>query len=166
MSFPRNSLLIAAGLSLLLTTTVSAQPKDGQTFDNWAVRCEKLPESEVEQCYLFQNLVLKEGGQRVLHMAVGYIPDNPNPVAIMTLPLGISLPPGVSVQIDNDEPVVIPVERCEQKGCQAGLVLEEKLLNAFKRGIEAKVIIHDGARRPINVPVSLKGFTAGLNSLR
>ncbi len=143
-----------------------ARPENGKAFKNWTVRCEKAKEAEEETCYIFQNLVLKEGGQRVLHIAVGYLPDREEPVALLTLPLGISLPPGGTLQVDDNEPVRFQIERCEPNGCRAGLILRPELLQQFKKGMKAQVTFHDAGRRPISVPVSLQGFTAGLASLK
>ncbi|RME35726.1 MAG: invasion associated locus B family protein [Gammaproteobacteria bacterium] len=143
-----------------------ARPENGKSFKNWTVRCEKAKEAETETCYIFQNLVLKEGGQRVLHIAVGYLPQREEPVALLTLPLGISLPPGGTLQVDDNEPVRFQIERCEPNGCRAGLILKPELLEQFRKGMNAQVTFHDAARRPVSVPVSLQGFTAGLASLK
>lgn len=143
-----------------------AKPVNGKSYENWTVRCETPKGGKQEQCFIFQNLVLKEGGQRVLHMAIGYIKGRPDPVALITMPLGISLPPGGSIVIDDDEPIRFQIERCEPAGCRAGLALKDKLLAAFKKGIKATVTFMDATRRPINVPLSLKGFTAGLKALK
>jgi invasion protein IalB len=143
-----------------------AQSKEGQVYDNWTVGCE-TPEGAVEeQCFIFQNLVLREGRQRVLHIAVGYLPDGKGPVALVTLPLGISLPLGASITVNGSAPARFPIERCEPKGCRGGLKLDKDLLAALKKGVEARVTFHDSARQPVDVPVSLVGFAAGLSALR
>lgn len=165
----------AAGIFALLLALLfgadraAAEPKGGEVHDNWTTKCEKpedAKEDTKEQCFIFQNLVLKEGGQRVLAVAVVYPPEGSDPVALFTLPLGISLPPGAALAVDDGEPVRFPIERCEPSGCRAGLKLEAALLEKMKKGARAQVTFHDGSRRPISVPLSLKGFTAGLQSLR
>lgn len=162
MGAPPAAALIAA----LAAGPTAAAPEQGATFDNWTVGCEAVENEERTQCFIFQNLVLREGGQRVLHVAVGYLPDQDDPIALFTLPLGISLPPGASLQVDGGDPVRFPIERCEPEGCRAGLRLEEEVLDAFKKGTEVKVTFHDATRRPVSVPLSLKGFMAGLRALR
>jgi len=155
-------------LALLLAgpTAAQAKPVNGKSYENWTVRCEMPKGSKQEQCFIFQNLVLKKGGQRVLHVAIGYIKGRPDPVALITMPLGISLPPGGSIVIDDGDPIRFQIERCEPAGCRAGMTLKDKLLTAFKKGIKATVTFMDASRRPINVPLSLKGFTAGLKALK
>ncbi len=149
----------------ILTVNSIAAPKSGQTFENWTARCDTVKNSDTEQCFIFQNLVLKDSGQRVLHVAIGYLPQRPDPVALITLPLGIALPPGGSISIDEGEAIPFAIERCETQGCRAGVVLDDGLLQKFKKGLSASVTFHDGTRKPIAAPLSLKGFTAGLNAL-
>lgn len=165
---PCSGFAVRAARALILLGAVApaiAAVSDKDTFDNWTVACEAGSDGE-EQCFIFQNLVLREGGQRVLHVAVGYVPDHTGPVALFTLPLGISLPPGVKMQIDDAEPIRFPVERCEPNGCRAGLKLEGALLEAFEQGTEIKVTFHDAGRQPVSVPLSLQGFSAGLRALQ
>lgn len=143
---------------------------DGHNFENWTGKCEINRDASGKeigrQCFIFQNLVLKAGGQRVLHVAIGYLPGLDEPIALFTLPLGILLPPGVTLRVDDGEPVRFPVERCETGGCRAGIKLEEGLVKELENGTNAEVIFDDAARHPIKVPLSLKGLSAGLKALR
>jgi len=155
------ALIAALGASGL----VGAAPEHGQAFEDWTARCEKPAGAAVERCYIFQNLVLKETGERLLHMAVGHLAADGQTAAVVTLPLGISLPPGAAISVDGGEPVRFQVERCDASGCVGAIALEPDMLAALKRGREARITFHDGTRRPIAVPVSLMGFTAGFESL-
>lgn len=142
-----------------------AKPQHGQTFKDWTARCEESPGSAVERCFIFQNLVLKESGQRLVHVAVGYLAADGRPAAVITLPLGISLPLGASISVDGGTPENIVIERCDASGCIGTIRLSDALVAELKRGREARVAFHDGSRRRIAVPVSLLGFTAGFNAL-
>ena len=144
---------------------VQARPEHGQTFKDWTARCEQAPGTSRERCFIFQNLVLAESGKRLVHMAVGYLAANGRAAAVITMPLGISLPPGASISVDGGAPRKFIIERCDNDGCVGALALSEQLLSELKRGLQARISFHDGARRRIAVPVSLLGFTAGFNSL-
>ena len=158
--------LALAIVSLMFNGEATAAPKDGQTFKAWKVRCQKPAGAKQESCHIFQNLVLRKGGRRVLRIVVGYFGKKREPAAVLTLPLGVALVPGVLLQVDDTEPVVFPFRLCHSKGCRARLALDDKLLAAFKAGLRARVTFRDGAQRAIIVPVSLNGFTAGFNALR
>lgn len=144
---------------------VSAEPVDGESYDNWTVRCEK--ETGKEGCFIFQNLVLQQGGSRVLHVAIGYLSAARNtPVILVSMPLGISLPPGASIRIDDQDPIKFQIERCEPSGCRGGFRLKESMLVSFMAGKTARVTFHDGHRKAIDVPLSLTGFSEGLEALK
>jgi invasion protein IalB len=166
-----STLAVAFALTLTSSAPAIAAPKDGEKFDNWAIRCEKPDEKAkekgaVEVCYAFQNVVTKDGNQRVLNIAVGYAPKIPDPVALITLPLGIALPPGAALTIDEDKPIQFPIERCEPGGCRAGLKLEKTLLDKLNAAKKVQIGFSDGAHRPVQVPLSMKGFTAALKTLK
>lgn len=150
----------------LLAAALVAGADEGPAFGSWTSKCEETQGDKQGGCFIFQNLVLREGGQRVLQVAVGFVPDSAEPIALLSLPLGISLPPGVSIRIADGEPTRFPVERCEPNGCRAGLKLSATLLDDLARNSQLTVTFYDAQRRPIEVPLSLDGFSAGLESVR
>ena len=153
-------------LLLALTIGNSAQAiKDGDAFGNWLVRCGPQDNATEQGCFLFQNLVLKEGGQRVLQVAVGFVGNTPEPIALLSLPLGISLPPGAKMRVDDDKQYQLQIERCEVNGCRAGLKLSPAQIERFQSGSSLSVQFHDAQRRPIEVPLSLEGFKEGFQAL-
>ncbi len=163
-------LAVAMMASVLGDQPVRAQDVDRQepavkTFKDWGLRCRESPPDRVT-CYLFQNILLKQGRQRIFHVAVGHIDDQEQPIAVLTSPLGTYLPPGVALQIDDGEPMRVPFEQCNADGCHATLPIAPATLEALKRGALMNVAIYDGARRPLEFPVSLAGFTAGFRALR
>lgn len=179
------ALALAVLLGALCATTATAQrradaptepaassstnPLHGQVFQDWTVRCEAVPASDgqtYEQCHMYQDWQEEDRQLRILHIAVAYPRQQPDQaVAVMTLPLGVYLPPGVTVQIDQGTPIKVAIERCEAVGCKAGFALEEQVLAAMRRGVKANVTFSDLRRQPLTIPVSLRGFTAGLRAL-
>ncbi|MGR8949445.1 MAG: invasion associated locus B family protein [Gammaproteobacteria bacterium] len=158
--------LITLSLAALLGFTPTLYAiKDGDSFGNWLVRCGPQDSGDDQGCFLFQNLVLKEGGQRVLQVAVGFVDNAPEPIALLSLPLGISLPPGAKMSIDDEREYKLQIERCEINGCRAGLKLTAALIEKFRRGNALSVLFYDSQRRPIEVPLSLDGFVDGFQAL-
>ncbi len=156
-------LLPATGLATDEAPATDA--REPRLFRDWKLECQKPEGADKEVCQISQDIVLKENKRPLLHVAVGYAANDNRPVAIFNLPLGISLPPGVTIKVDKGEQERLPIEHCFPGGCRAYLGLEEKQLAAFKGGLEAQVTFHDLTRRPVAVPVSLRGFTAGFNAL-
>ena len=158
--------LLGLGALLAGGGAAHANPEHGQAFKDWTARCETPPGSQLERCYIFQNIVLKESQQRVLHMAVGYLAANGQPAVVLTLPLGISLPPGVTISVDDGAAHPVVVERCDPSGCIGAFALDPAMIAALEKGRQARVDFYDGTRRKISVPVSLLGFTAGFATLQ
>lgn len=154
-------------LVFTIAGTANADPiKDGDSFGNWWVRCGPQETGPETGCFLFQNVVFKEGGRRVLQVAVGFVGQTPEPIALLSLPLGISLPPGAKMSIDGDKQYQLQIERCEVNGCRAGRKLPPNLIQRFQNGSSLSVEFHDGQRRPIEVPLSLEGFKEGYAALK
>jgi len=135
------------------------------SFENWTVRCESAGSGQQTDCILLQNMVLKTGGEPILEFAVGYAPEDGVPTVILSLPLGISLPPGISIQIDEGDTTSFPIERCEPDGCRAGMKLREATIEQLKRADHLNITFHDNQRQPISVRLSLDGFAAGFKTL-
>lgn len=154
-----------ASILAIASPPAIGEPTDGEAFGNWRVSCETRAQGSRKGCFIIQNLVLREGGQRVLQFAVGYVAESPDPVALLSLPLGISLPPGAEIQIDNDAPKRVAIERCEPNGCRAGLLLVNDVLQAMRTGKQLSIKFYDAKRQPIEVPLSLDGFESGLAAL-
>ena len=152
--------------TLIGSASVHAVVQNGQKFRDWTERCETKKDSTESSCFVFQNLLLKKENKRLLHVAVGYLSDNKQPVAFFTLPLGVSLPGGLSLTIDDGKPVRVRYERCDAAGCLAPLALTDTLVKSLKGGRWARVAFFDANRREVSVPVSLLGFTSGLKSLK
>lgn len=148
-----------------MCTAARAQPEDGQQFKDWTARCETLPDGTTPPCYIMQSVLLKKGNQPLLLVAVRNAVEGERPAAFFSLPLGVSLPGGLSLTVDEGQPLRLRYERCDRNGCHAPLPLDDALLNSLKGGRWARVAFFDATRREISVPVSLLGFTAGFASL-
>ncbi|MEO0945909.1 MAG: invasion associated locus B family protein, partial [Pseudomonadota bacterium] len=81
-------------------------------------------------------------------------------------PLGVLLPSGLGLRIDADNLGNAPFVRCvADGGCVAEIVMDEKLINGFKKGNVATFVIFQTPEEGIGIPIQLKGFTAGFNAL-
>ena len=140
-------------------------PRDGQKFQDWTLRCE-LPQGQPPEFCEMRQRVVNQQGDQVLLAVIGRLPQLGKPGLLIVLPLGISLPPGAFLKIDQGADQRVPVERCERQGCRIELVLEDELLAQLKAGSRAMVGFHvydgEGGRPRVDVPVSLLGFSAAL----
>lgn len=152
-----------------LETEQAPTPRNGKQYEDWTLRCGQANEQAPEACEMFQQHVNPETEKVVLHAAIGKLPNNDAPGMLLVLPLGISLPPGVFIKVDEGEAQAVPVERCTPDGCRVELLLDTPFLNQLKAGTTMTVVFHvydqQGQRERVGVPVSLLGFTAALNEV-
>ena len=171
----------------LVPSVVMSQQKGVETHKDWKVACDPRKDAqgnEYQQCYMLQDWNQEAQRRRVLQVAIAY-PGNVDGqvMAVFTMPLGVFLPPGVSMAVDKNAPSKFPFQRCESwpvrdsegnqrmdAGCKAAIRMPDELVNSFKRGNKANIVFHaygpQGKTGPVNVPVSLSGFTSALNSLQ
>lgn len=157
----------AAALLVLLPTASLAEPQDGQKFQDWTVRCEGDPNNAANsRCFIFQSVVDTEKDRPVMMFAVSRQPDEPLARAVIVLPLGVALRPGIEMAIDNGAPQGFPFVICLPDGCQAHVPLDDAMVGSFKRGNGGSIKFRAlPSGQVVTLPFSLKGFTAALNAL-
>jgi invasion protein IalB len=139
-------------------------PRDGKVLQDWTLHCQ-LPQPQQEICEM-RHWIVGQNGARVGLAVVGRPPNTDDPGLLILLPLGISLPPGTFLKIDQGEERRVPVERCERQGCHIELLLDDDLLPRMRAGTQAFVTFHvntnQGQRLRVDAPISLMGFSAAL----
>lgn len=138
---------------------------DENAYGSWTVRCEEVSAADDAECIMYQNLVLRTGGQPVLQLSVGLAPPDKLPTAVLNLPLGIYLPPGIGIRIDSAAQARFPVERCDPDGCQAVMKLRDTTVRQLRQGSKLEIEFHDGEREPLHMPLSLDGFGAAFDAI-
>ena len=136
---------------------------DGDVFDDWIMRCD--PASETPRCYLSQRAFIQGSGERVFELAVGQLGKNKQVVMLLTAPLGIYLPAGLRVQVDNTTTQRVALLRCNARGCHAELLLNDEFLDLMKKGLQLNITFSDSALQQFGFSMSLKGFSSGLRQL-
>ena len=132
-----------------------------QTFDDWSIACQ-ANEAGQQECLMFQDVKAEGSEQSIMRMTVI---KTPRAALIITTPLGVILPPGLVVAIDQQEVSRLNYQICIEPGCRAQTELTPELVQRFKAGVASTVTVVGPNGQPIAVPVSLKGFTAAYDTL-
>ncbi|MSP43436.1 MAG: invasion associated locus B family protein [Alphaproteobacteria bacterium] len=147
-------------------TASGEKPAETKKFDDWVVAC-GIPEDQTKKvCQAVQTLTNKEDGKRVMQIMVGYPEGASDPVAIFVLPLGYLLQSGGKFELDGKDMGVLGAERCVQSGCIVPLGLGSEMLAKFKSGTGGKIVVTIARDKTVDLPVSLKGFSAALGELK
>ena len=136
------------------------------THADWTVRCGPNPQTQEEVCYMVQQVTSKETGRGVLQLAIGKFGPEKRDLALITLPLGVRLPPGLALEVTGRERRKLPFERCLRTGCQAQLLIDDAVLTEFKAGIDGRILFYDLNGNPGALPFSLQGFTAAFAGIK
>ena len=150
-------------------TAEQKPPMDVEQFEDWTKECEMLKDpkgKEIKLCQISQTLVNKEIDQPMLKVAAGYVPGKKDAVMIITLPLGVILPPGVQLTIGEGKAARVPITTCLPQGCQAGAQLDKEFTERLQKGTKLIVTFIGPDGKQINAPISLSGFTSGLESVK
>lgn len=142
------------------------KPAETKKFDDWVVACGTPKGQTKKVCQAVQTLTNKDDGKRVMQIMVGYPDGETDAMAVFVLPLGYLLQQGGKFELDGKEVGVLGAERCIQTGCIVPLQLDSAMLGKFKGGAGGKITVTIAKDRSIELPVSLKGFSAAFAELK
>ena len=86
-------------------------------------------------------------------------------VADIITPLGVLLEFGLRLKIDDGEERGAPFRICQQHGCLVREPLSTDVIASLKRGNNALVTVAAEGAGPIDINISLSGFTKAFDSL-
>jgi invasion protein IalB len=162
---------LAAMAGIVLATvaqgpsTASAQGEVRSAHGDWQMRCDTPPGSAGEQCALIQNVTAADRENVGLSVIVLKTADKQARILRVLAPLGVLLPSGLGLRVDNADIGRAGFVRCLPNGCIAEVILEEDLLGKLKGGAQATFIIFQTPEEGIGIPISLSGFSAGFDAL-
>lgn len=160
-----------AGMAALALTTLpaafgaQAQGVVKNTHGDWQMRCETPPGAKNEQCALVQNVMAEDRPNLTLLVIALKTADGKSRLLRMVAPLGILIPAGVGLRIDQADIGRAGYVRCLTTGCIAEAVLDDTLLGQLKGGQTATFIVFQTPEEGVGIPVSLNGFGAGFDAL-
>jgi invasion protein IalB len=167
-TIPRRAPALLAGAALVLLAGLSpaAALDSGERFEDWTVACEKPKDpAQTPRCFISQKILVKDNRQPILLIGAGLLGPDKRPAIILTVPLGVYLPGGLTLTVPDVKPMRLPFETCLPGGCRAGVVLNDELLAGLRKGDKAVVTLNDARRRLINLPISLKGLSRGFDAV-
>lgn len=157
--------LAVAAVALSGIRSADAQGVVRSAFSDWQLRCETPAGAQAEQCALVQNVAAEDRPNITLLVIVLKTADAKSRLLRVVAPLGVLLPAGLGLKIDNVDVGRAGFVRCLTTGCVAEVVLEDNLLNQLKAGKQATFIVFQTPEEGVGIPVSLEGFGPGFDAL-
>ncbi|MFZ4805999.1 MAG: invasion associated locus B family protein [Hyphomicrobiaceae bacterium] len=162
-------LALALGMMLGAVLPAAAQAPDGTVkaqHGDWQVVCKPpAPGTKSETCALVQSVTADDRNNVGLTVYFQRF-SNGTRVLRVFAPLGILLPPGLGLKIDDKDVGHAPFLRCHSFACYAQVVVDDPLVERLRTGKTAIFIIFQTEEAGIGIPISLVGFGPALASLK
>jgi invasion protein IalB len=143
------------------TEASNAPPQPG-----WVARCASSGRDAPLECAIEETAVLTKTGQLVVLVNIRVTSDTRMPIALVQLPLGLNLPAGAKLQVDDGKSVDLQIQTCENRGCYANLPIASDMLAAMRAGKQLKVSFQNLAKDPITIPMPLTDFAAAYDRIK
>ena len=142
-------------------SAASAPPQPG-----WIARCASASRDAPLECAIEQNAILPRTGQLVIAVNIRVPADTHTPSALIQLPLGLNIPYGAKLQVDDGKATDLQIQTCEARGCYAGTAIAPDLLSAMKSGKQLKVSFQNLNKETLAVPLPLADFAAAYEKIK
>jgi invasion protein IalB len=154
----------------LAVLLASVAPADAQgvvrsVHSDWQVRCDTPPGAQGEQCALMQSVTAEDRANMGLTVIVLKTADQKSRLMRVIAPLGVVLPSGLGLKIDQTDVGRAGFVRCLPNGCWAEVIMDDNLLRQLRTGQMATFIIFPTPEEGVGFPMSLKGFGEGFDKL-
>jgi invasion protein IalB len=164
------AVLTLVGGLMLATSQVSAADSAPQgavkdKHGDWATRCETPPGAAHEQCAIVLSVVDQDRPNLILVVIVLNTADRKTRLMRIIAPLGVLLPPGISLRIDNADAGRLSFLQCLPNGCVAQLAMDEALIGKLKTGKTATLGIFQTPEEGVGVQAPLSGFKEAYEQL-
>ena len=156
---------LAAALAGAPSERAAAQGAVKSVYKDWQIRCDTPPGAKAEQCALIQSVTAEDRANVGLTVIVLKTADQKSRLMRVVAPLGVLLPSGLGLKIDQADIGRAGFVRCLPNGCIAEVVMDDALIQKLRTGKTATFIIFQTPEEGIGFPMSLAGFGEGYDKL-
>ena len=122
----------------------------------WEIICDKREDKS--PCRAVQIKSTPDGKEILLALTILIPESNQLAAAILSIPLGGYLAPGIEITIDKRQKFKLLVETCNTSGCHAGFPIQGRVLQALRKGREASIRIWTTKNKPVVTDLSIDRF--------
>ncbi len=162
---PSAAMALVAGL-VFMPSQALAQGAVRSTHGDWELRCDTPPGAQSEQCVVMQFVTAEDRDNVGLTVIALKTADGQAQILRILAPLGVLLPRGLGLHVDNDDMGSAGFVRCLPNGCVAEVIMDEALIAKLSGGETATFVIFQTPEEGIGIPISLKGFGEGYEALQ
>jgi invasion protein IalB len=139
---------------------------NGPPPSGWIARCASASRDAPLECAMEESAVLTKTGQLIVLVNIRIASDTHMPIALVQLPLGLNIPAGAKLQVDDGKAIDLQIQTCENRGCYASTPIAPDLLNALKSGKPLKISFQNLSKEILTIPMPLTDFAAGYDKIK
>ena len=144
-----------------LVPKLNLQPGAG-----WLSKCASETRQTPVECSMEQTVVVTSSGQLLASVVIRIPADTRQPVMMVQVPVGLYLPAGLNLQVDDEKPQPLALQTCDLKGCYAGTPVSPEMIKAMKDGKLFKITLQNMAKENISVPLTLANFAEAYQKIQ
>lgn len=134
-------------------------------YGPWSMVCDTPPGAKFEQCAIMQNVVAQNRPDIGLSVVVLKAADGKSRILRVLAPLGVLLPNGLGLFIDQTDKGRAYFVRCFADGCYAEVALEDQMIAELSKGKSAIFTLFQTPEEGIGIPVDLTEFGKAYEAL-
>ncbi|EEA94662.1 invasion associated locus B family protein [Pseudovibrio sp. JE062] len=144
--------LLTAALLFFLQGASAYSTTEPSNEEDWSVKCSS------DLCEVYAEIRLDNGA--LINSIMFRKLDKDVYAAILKLPLGIHIPSGIQIGIDDDALFDAKLITCQPNGCEAAFNANKAIVNFLKRGKAMSIVVTKSSdRKKLALNYSLIGFT-------
>ena len=138
---------LAGALVAVPVQRAAAQGAVKSVHQDWQIRCDTPPGAKSEQCALIQSVTAEDRANVGLTVIVLKTADQKSRLMRVVAPLGVLLPSGLGLKIDNVDIGRAGFVRCLPNGCIAEVVMDDALIAKLRNGKTVRAAVQNGFDR-------------------
>ncbi len=134
-------------------------------YGAWKLKCAQIAGAKGDKCALVQDLKLEDRPNMFLTVLLMRSFDSDKKILRVVAPLGVMLPTGLGLKVDEADMGHVKFIKCWKFGCVADLPVDDTLVNKMAAGKTASFIVYPTPDFGVGFPAPLAGLSDGLKGL-
>lgn len=134
-------------------------------YGAWKLKCTQIAGAKHDKCALVQTLNLEDRPTMFLTVLLMRAFDSDKKILRVVAPLGVMLPTGLGLKVDETDIGHVQFIKCWKFGCVADLPVDDALVSKMAGGKTASFIVYPTPEFGVGFPAPLAGLSDGLKGL-
>jgi len=131
----------------------------------WEVKCATPAKATEAVCEMSKQVAVAKSRQLVARVSLG--DGTPDELLIrVLLPHGLSLPEGATLTVDDGEPRQMAFATSTAAGVVARMPADASIMKELRAGKSLRIGATSRSKKPLNISLSLSGFSSSLDKLQ